>query len=680
MVRIGVDTGGTFTDLVWEAAGRRFSHKVPSTPDDPSRAVVEGLRAILAAGAGRLEAATGDPAGGGLPPTATVVHGSTVATNALLEGRTARVSLVTNAGFEDLLDLGRQARPALYDASILPPTPLVARQDRIGVPGRLGPGGEEIQPLETGGLHAAVRAAVADGVERFAVCFLHSYAGSEHEDQAAAVIESAGGVASLSSRVLPEHREFERASTTVVNAAVAPVMSAYLERLEQQLLPARLAVFRSNGGILSASRAGEAAVHTLLSGPAAGVVGAATWGRRSGVTRLVTFDMGGTSTDVALCEGEPAVTTEASVAGYAVGVPLIDLHTIGAGGGSIARRDSGGALVVGPRSAGAEPGPACYGRGEEPTVTDAQVVLGRLAPSMVLGGSVRLDAQRARRAVGALADQLGLDLHAAAAGIVQVTNAAMERAIRVVSLARGYDPRDFTLLSFGGAGGLHAAEVAAGLDIPEVVVPPDAGVFSAAGMVHADVVLDGAATVLRPLAAVGIADRESLAAPLQRHLGEQMAGEGFDAAKVEFRRTLDLRYAGQSFEIGVPDGSDPAAAFHAAHAARHGHARPDAAIELVTLRVRAIGRLTAPEPAAREEVTEIVTAPAQEMVWIDRARRQAGFFRREELTPGQTVLGPAVVAEDGATTLVPDGWAARVDGLGNLRLRRRDARQPAVTS
>ena len=663
MVRIGVDTGGTFTDLVWVRDGRRESHKVPSTPEDPSRAILQGLRDLLGT---PPDAAAGPVV---LPAGTTLVHGSTVATNALLEGEGARVALVTNAGFEDLLDIGRQARPDLYDASVLPPPPLVDAGHRIGVRGRLGPDGAEIRSLDTEALRRAIQAALAAGVERFAVCFLHAYANPAHEEQAAEVIEAAGGEASLSSQILPEYREFERASTTVVNAALSPIMTAYLERLAQNLGKTRLAVFRSNGGILSAGAAGREAVNTLLSGPAAGVVGAVSWGRRAGLERLITFDMGGTSTDVSLCNGEPSVTTEAVVAGYPVSVPLIDIHTIGAGGGSIARVDSGGALVVGPRSAGADPGPACYGRGGEPTVTDAQVVLGRIPPEAFLGGRMRLDAGRAAAVVERLAGACGLGLDEAAAGIVRVANAAMERAMRVVSLARGHDPRDFVLFCFGGAGGLHAAELAAGLGVPEVVVPPDAGTFSAAGMMDADAVLDRSTSVLQALDAVDRARRDRLAAPLEAGLRDRVRSEGFDDEAIELVRSLDLRYAGQSFEIRVPEGADPAQAFHELHAFRHGHARREVPVEMVTLRVRATGRLRPPAPPSRAESPERIEAVEQREIWVNGSRRPAGLFIRDRLSPGQTLYGPAIISEAGSTTLVPPGWETRVDGLGNLRLR-----------
>ncbi len=669
MLRIGVDTGGTFTDLVGLEEGRRWTHKVPSTPDDPSRAVLSGLAGLLAARPG------GEGAGGPPPPGTAVVHGSTVATNALLEGKGEAVALLATAGFEDLLELGRQARPDLYDASVAPPDPLVPALLRFGIGGRLGPRGEEITPLAGAQVRAAVERARKAGVTRFAICFLHSYARPHHEEEAGRLVEAAGGEATLSCRVLPEYREFERTSTTVINASLAPVMSRYLHRLERALPGCRLSVFRSNGGILSAAAAGREAVQTLLSGPAAGVLGAWEWGRRLGLERLITFDMGGTSTDIALVDGGPSLTTETEIAGHPVRLPLIDIHTVGAGGGSLARRDEGGALLVGPASAGADPGPACYGRGRQPTVTDAQLLLGRLPPGRFLGGRMRLHPERATEALARLAADLGLDLEAAAAGVVQVANAGMERALRVVSVARGHDPRQYALFCYGGAGGLHAADLAAALGMPEVIVPPDAGVFSALGMLAADVVRDASCSVLAPLAGTGRARRDALAAPLEARLLEEMEGEGFTAGGVALERTLDLRYAGQSFELSVPEGEDPEEAFQELHQARYDHHRRGTPVELVALRVRARGRLESPwggeGPPGPEAAAAIPAPPPADRIgaWFGGGRRETGVWLREDLAPGHELTGPGVVAEAGSTTVVPPGWRLVVDGLRNLRLR-----------
>ena len=596
-MRVGVDTGGTFTDFVWLEGGRLATLKVASTPDDPARAVLAGLRTIARGG-------------GGEPPD--VLHGTTVATNALLEGRGEPVALLTNAGFEDLIEIGRQERPALYSFAAAPPEPLVPRDLRFGVAGRRGPDGNELTPLDLDGVGAAAREAARAGVRRFAVCFLHSWAAGRHEEAAGEVLAAAGAEVTLSSRVLPEYREVERFSTTLVNARLGPVLSGYLARLEAGMAGGRLSVFRSNGGLLSAAAAGEEAVQALLSGPAAGVIGALGWAARTGLGPLLTFDMGGTSTDAAIADGRAPLTREARVGGYPIGVPMLDIETVGAGGGSIARRDSGGALVVGPQSAGADPGPACYGRGDAPTVTDAHVVLGRLPADSLLGGSVRVDAARAVAAIDRLGATVGLDRRRCAAGIVEVANAVMARALRRVSVARGRDPRDLALFCFGGAGGLHAAELAAALGMREVIVPPAAGTFSAWGLLEADRVRDAARGVLEALADCGRDRRDALAAPLEAALREAMAGES-GAGPLRFERQLDLRYRGQSYEISVPEGDDPANDFHCLHRERYSHDRRQTPVEIVALRVRAI------VPTARVELSPLGRGPAE---WPPRPARR----------------------------------------------------------
>jgi N-methylhydantoinase A len=455
----------------------------------------------------------------------------------------------------------------------------------------------------------------------------------------------------------------------VVNAFLAPIMARYLQRLEDALEGARLSVFRSNGGILSARHAGEEAVQTLLSGPAAGVLGAWEWARAGDMERLITFDMGGTSTDVSLCDGAVTLTTEAEVGGHPVRLPMVDIHTVGAGGGSLARRDTGGALLVGPRSAGADPGPACYGKGNRPTVTDAQLVLGRIRVERFLGGQMPLHRERAEEAVGRLARELDLSPLETAAGIVRVANAGMERAIRVVSLARGRDPRRFALFCFGGAGGLHAADLARGLGIPEVIIPPDAGTFSAFGMMAADVVRDASRAVLEPLPAVGRGRRDRLAESLEERLREEMRAEGFEGEDVVLRRSLDLRYRGQSFELTVPEGEDPSASFHDLHLRRYGHHRPAVEVELVAIRVRAVGQVPTPPVEARPEGPSEPPPPDEEAsVWFRDGFSTTGVYERRRLAPGHRLDGPAVVTEAGSTTVVPPGWKLRVDGHANLRL------------
>ena len=522
MSRIGIDTGGTFTDFIWvDKEGRLRLYKEPSTPDDPSRAVLAGL------------------AVGGAPAAADVVHGSTVATNALLQRRGAPTALVATAGFADVLEIGRQDRPDLYALVPQKPPPLVPRQWRFEVRERVGADGQVVMPLDEASLAEVVERVAAAGVESVAVCLLFSFLRPEHEQHVGAALRARlpGVHVSLSSDILPEYREYERTATTVINATVAPLMGRYLARLAEQLTPRRLAVMQSNGGIISAALAGAQAARTALSGPAGGVVGArfvaASAGPGgAGYTDLITFDMGGTSTDVALCAGRAPTTTGGSIAGLPLRLPLIDIHTVGAGGGSLAYLDAGGALQVGPQSAGAWPGPACYHAdyeawrrltdedrpptaadttGEEGswgqvpgarvehsspgtwnlepgtfcTVTDANLVLGRLDAERFLGGQMALHEASALAAVGALAAEMGSTVEGAALAIMRVANAAMERAIRRVSVERGHDPRRFTLLAFGGGGPLHACELAEALGIPRVLVPPTPGVLSALGMLAA---------------------------------------------------------------------------------------------------------------------------------------------------------------------------------------------------
>jgi N-methylhydantoinase A len=659
-VRVGVDTGGTFTDVVVAGPDGLRSFKVPSTPDDPSRAILEGIDAVLAElGSGaRLE----------------VVHGTTVGTNTLLERKGARVALVTTAGFADVLAIGRQARPRLYDIDVSRPEPLVPPGLSFGVDERVGPGGEVVRSLDAGALDAVVREVAASGAEAVALCFLFSFANPSHERLAEARLADAGLPVSASHRILPEYREFERAATTTVNAYLMPRMKAYLGRLanaaDSRGVEA-LRVMQSSGGSISAETAGREPVRTILSGPAGGAVAAGHLTRLAAIGDLLTFDMGGTSTDVALVAGGQArMTNETLVAGLPIAVPVIDIHTVGAGGGSIAYVDDGGALRVGPESAGADPGPACYGRGERATVTDANVALGRLDGGL-LGGSFRLDAGRAREAIARLALAVSeaagrsFSVEETALGVVRVACANMERALRVVSVERGYDPRAASLLSFGGAGGLHACALASSLGMRRVVVPPLPGAFSALGLLLGDVIRDASRTVLGVVASTD--EAESVFAELEDESRRAMADEGVHADRLALVRTAALRYRGQSFEIDVPWGGDTLAAFHAAHQARYGHSDPARAVEMVHLRVRAVGRLERPGLPEVHEFTPTRARPERRAkVWLDGGPEDVALYVRERLGAGAGAAGPALVTEYGSTTFVPNGWTFLVDGLGNL--------------
>ncbi|MGD9571016.1 MAG: hydantoinase/oxoprolinase family protein [Thermoleophilia bacterium] len=625
---VGVDVGGTFTDAVVVAGGRLVTAKVPTTPEDQSEGVVAG---VLAA----LERA-------GLPPSAVArfCHGMTVGTNALLEGRGARTSLVATEGFGDVLELRRQTRAHLYRLDAHHPDPLVPHERAHEVRERCGPEGV-ITPLDPASLEAVVEAVRADGAEAVAVGLLFAFAHPEHErDVARALREALPDVhVSASSDVLAEIREYERISTTVVDAYLTPVLRTYLGRLAERTADAGIpepAIMQSSGGVLPVADAAEHAAWTVLSGPAGGVIGAARLAAEQGSRLALTFDMGGTSCDVALVrDGAPARTGSTVIAGHPLHLPMLDVATVSAGGGSIAWADSGGALRVGPRSAGARPGPAAYGHGgTEPTVTDADVVLGRLPADRVLGGSVHLDRDAAEAAVGRLADRLGMGLEECAEGIVTVAVQEMVRALRLVSVERGEDPREAVLIAFGGAGPLHACPVAEELGITRVLAPPAAGVLAALGLVVAGERRDYVQTVLRPVDAGE--DLAGLLAPLRARAEDEIPGAGHAAA-------ADVRYAGQSHHLTVPwdpgrPEADLAATFHAAHRERFGDADEDRAVEAVTL------RLAAERPGADPEI-----APG---------------------TPGDPVTGPAVIPMDGATCWVAEGWTARADAMGVIVMER----------
>ncbi|MFQ6132297.1 MAG: hydantoinase/oxoprolinase family protein [Armatimonadota bacterium] len=661
MAAIGIDVGGTFTDFVLARDGQLHSLKVLSTPEDLTRAVLTGLRRLLAERSGH-----------------SIVHGSTVATNALLERKGARTALITTDGFRDLMEIGRQARPELYDIRVEKPAPLVPAERCFTVRERLDYLGDVLTPLDDQSAKHALRSVADSGAESLAVCLLFSFANPAHERRLGELAAGLGIPVSLSSDILPEFREFERCSTTVANAYLVPVLREYLTGLEKSLAGSSLRIMQSSGASISPQAAAEQPVRTALSGPAGGAVGAAAVAAQAGWQDIIAFDMGGTSTDVSLSRGGPAVTTETVIDGFPIRVPVIDIHTIGAGGGSIAWVDDGGALRVGPRSAGADPGPACYGRGEEPTVTDANLLLGRLGEQPLLAGEMPLDEGRAQRAVASLAERLGLDEVACAEGIVEVANAAMLRAMRVISVQRGHDPRDFCLVAFGGAGPLHACELAAQLQAPRVLVPTAAGVLSAYGMLVADVARDYAQTVMltRPAEPT-----ESEASELERHLVRafealtqrgmpEMAAEGFDGNQVESQRSLDVRYRGQSFELTVPFCPDFAQEFHDIHGRVYGYSRPDRPMEIVTVRVRLVARPPKPELPPIPRSAGDARPTGRVRVRHGGEWHSAAQFRRADLAAGHRFSGPAVVTEEVATTFVPQGHACTVDDWGNLVLTR----------
>ncbi|MCY3655882.1 MAG: hydantoinase/oxoprolinase family protein [Chloroflexi bacterium] len=653
---LGVDVGGTFTDFVLWRDGAVELHKRPSTPDDPSRAVLAGIDEM------------------GVAP-GLVVHGSTVATNTVIQRRGARTALVATEGMRDLLIIGRQTRPDIYDLEPVTPEPLVPAQRRLELSARLHPDGSVERPVADAEVRALVRAAVEAEADALAVSLLYAYANAEHEQRFEALAAEAGLYVSLSSRVSPEYREVERTATTVLNAYVGPVMSAYLARLEAGLGErgaGTLRVVQSDGGSATPQRASALPVATLLSGPAAGVAGAFQIARQAGFDRIITFDMGGTSTDVALCDGALPARADIEVAGLPARTPAVDVHTVGAGGGSIARLDAGGALHVGPQSAGADPGPAAYGRGEDFTITDANLVLGRLPPAGLLGGAMALDTERSRRAASNVAGAFGGDIEQAAQAILDVAVANMERALRVVSVQRGFDPREFTLVAFGGAGPLHACALADAVDVPRVLVPMAPGVIAALGAAGSDLTATFARSVLLPLDTSSTsALRDALAAA-----GREAAAQ-LDRPGAELLWALDVRYLGQSYELTVDlDGIEAdesferaAADFHALHEARFAHRDDTAPLEVVNVRAtaRASTGATAPEPTFAGEATDAVSVGA----WFGGERLRAQLVDRASLRPGDLLDGPALVAQLDSTTVIAPGWAATVDGQGNLLLERR---------
>ena len=675
--QLGVDTGGTFTDFVWLGPDGRYQiHKQLSTPHDPSEAILTGIKKMA------------------VPETAVVVHGSTVATNALLERKGARTALITTKGFADLLAIGRQNRPNIYALVPQNPPPLVPAAWRFEVDERVTASGEVLRPLNLADLPAIWQQLQAEQIESVAVCLLFSFLQPAHEQQIRSFLHSQADDLhiSLSADILPEYREYERTATTVINAYVAPLMTRYLRRLAAGVQPRRLSVMQSNGGIISASTAGAEAARTALSGPAGGVVGARFVAEQAGFSEIITFDMGGTSTDVALCPGRLPTTANGEIAGLPLRLPIIDIHTVGAGGGSIARVDAGGALQVGPESAGAFPGPACYGRMQKEigdwglrisdqstllaTVTDANLVLGRLDASNFLGGTMRLDETAANQALQALAGAMGVaEAETAAFGVIQVANANMERAIRRISVERGYDPRRFSLMPFGGAGPLHACELAESLQIPRVLVPPVPGVLSALGMLVAAPTKDYSQTVMRAVAGWGDADEAWLvaqAAPLVERAVAEMVAEGYDAAVVTVSYRLDMRYQGQSHELTVPwvvGETAVSAQFHAAHQQRYGYRLPEGEmLELVTLRVTAVAP-AAPPPIPQESAGPADASGAvvgQKQVWFKQQPQTATLYERARLRPGNQFSGPAIVFQYDTTVVIPPDWETAVDSGSNL--------------
>jgi N-methylhydantoinase A/oxoprolinase/acetone carboxylase beta subunit len=631
-MRLGIDAGGTFTDfVVLQDDGRISTFKLRSNPESPASVILEGMR----------RAGVADE----------VVHGSTVATNALLERKGARTALITTRGFEDVLVIGRQNRPELYNLTPRIAPPLVAAEDCIGANERIVHDGTILRDLTAQECRRVARAVKKLGVRAVAISLLHAYENPAHEKLLAEELAQLGVYLSASHEVSPEFREYERTSTTVINSYVGPLMNSYLGEVEQGCA-SRLFIMQSNGGLLTASEARKQAVRTVLSGPAGGIAGASHLAALAGFPRAITFDMGGTSTDVSLVERPFRLSSDTLVDGFPVRVPMLSIHTVGAGGGSIARTDEGGRLLVGPESAGARPGPACYGVGEDATVTDAHVVLGRISAEQFLGGEMRIDPARSERAIASAGTG---SMVATAAGIIRVVNSNMEHAIRVVSVERGEDPRELPLVAFGGGGGLHACELAEALGISTVLVPRDAAVLSALGMLLADQTRDYSC------GALGARDIERRFVELETRAARDLPG-----AKIE--RSADLRYRGQSYELTVPwNPRKTGDAFHAAHQQIYGYADREREVEVVTLRVQAT--LPVRKPTLDAPRKRIAGAKTERRVFVSGRWRKIPVLAREAVGK-RPAKGPALILDYGATTIVPSGWSYRADGAGNLLLAR----------
>jgi N-methylhydantoinase A len=659
-VRVGVDTGGTFTDFVFELNGRIEIFKLPSTASDPSLAISAGLQTI-------------SETTGALLRSIEVVHGTTVGTNALLQRRGARAALVTTRGFEDVLVIGRQARPELYNLNAVRPPPLVPDDLRFGLRGRVTSSGEVIESPDNAELSRLINRLRKAKVDSIAVCLLFSFVNPGFEQQIARALSSLNVPLSVSHNILPEYREFERTSTVTINAYLQPLMGNYLKRLATNTPCLR--VMQSSGGSISASVAAQEPVRTILSGPAGGVVGALRVARGAGFEKIITFDMGGTSTDVALCERDgPRMTNEAAIADLPVAVSVMDIHTVGAGGGSIARVDEGGSLRVGPQSAGADPGPACYGRSLLPTVTDAHVVLGHFGGAGLLGGDFVLDEERSRKALDQLAGEMSkvagrrvLPIEAAQ-GVLSVANTNMERALRRISVERGHDSREFALLPFGGAGGLHAVDLARALRIPRIIVPNSAGALSAIGVLTADVVKDQSRTIMLELAPGVEPKLNQTFRELERDAAVALHREGFPLRQQRHERSLALRYQGQSFELDIKQTrANLAASFHRAHRERYGYAQESNVVEIVSARVRSTGVVEKLREQRNRASRSGFAKPTKNVtVYLEGKRLSVGVYERERLSPGAKLRTPCIVTEYSSTTLIPTGTGAELDSYGNV--------------
>ena len=657
---LGVDVGGTFTDFVILQDGHMNLYKLPSTPKKSAQAVLQGIQDL------------------NISEETILAHGSTVATNALLERRGASTALITTEGFEDIIEIGRQHRDSLYDLFLDRPTPLVDSELRFGLMERIDHTGQVVRKLEDSEIRRILNMIRDTKVEAVAIVLLFSFLNPEHELAIKLALAELKDVPflSVSSEILPEYREYERTSTVVANAYLGPVMSHYLDEL-RNTLGRSFRVMQSSGGSISSELAATQPVRTVLSGPAGGVVGAHYVASTAGYPNIITLDMGGTSTDVSLCPGRIQETTGVLLGGVPIAITMTDIHTVGAGGGSIARIDDGGALVVGPDSAGASPGPACYGVGNEITVTDAKLLLGHLDPNNFLGGQITLNTEHARTQMESLVEQLQVPSEQVAQGILEVVNSNMERALRTISLERGFDPRSFALVPFGGAGPMHACDLAESLEISTILIPTIPGVLSALGVAIADIVKDYSKTILVGSDDLLHIDLNDIFQPLEEQALFELSHEGLREAQIELRRLLDLRYVGQSYELSILFPSDlnlieTIQTFHLEHKQRYGHSDSHKPVELVNIRLKAIGKTEKPL-LERQKGTSAIKPEAtigQRQVIFGGTKLDTKIYARSKLRPGNRLEGPSIVLQMDTTTVISPKWRGEIDSWGNLILQR----------
>ena len=658
MLILGIDTGGTFTDFVLQSEEGIETFKIPSTPDDPSLAIVQGLSHFF---------------GRRLPKNLEIIHGSTVATNAFLERKGAKTLLVTTHGFEDILFIGRQNRPRLYDFNVTRPAEIIPRSMVTGIKERI---------LFDGSIRKQMGLSIGKRLRRFcrqqqvesvAVCLLHSYANNAHEVRVRDELSPTGIPVTISSEILPEFREYERLTTTLINAYLGPVISSYIKRLSRRLKSRKLYIQQSNGGIFPAGDIDSRAVATILSGPAGGVHGAHQLAREIGIEKIITFDMGGTSTDVSLCDKIPTLTRDHLIDGYPIRIEVMDIHTVGAGGGSLAHVDLGGLLKVGPESAGARPGPICYGKGgRQITVTDANLFLGRLLPEHFMGSTMRLQENQVAKAMAKLAKQLRLNPIAAALGVIRIVNASMAKAIRAVSLEKGHDPKEFCLFAFGGASGLHCCELARELSIKKIIIPARAGILSAQGMIFTEPRFDHMQTLF-------LAGDDLKSGVLAKNL-QELENRGLEEARrisgdtpqkdIQVARSLNLRYKGQSYELSIPFSENFIEHFHTSHEQNFGYSLPATPLELVSIQCSiTVRRTRQPLPRMKTASCNLLQPITVKPVYFANTSGKIPIFLRSTLVPGQKISGPALVIDSYATILVSTSFTLEVDTLQNIILQ-----------